>query len=143
MTLRDILKVKGSHVHYIGPDATVLDAVAILMEHRIGALLVRGAAGEVAGIITERDVLRECARHAADLGRIRVREAMTPEPLVCAPDDGVDAAMGIVTAHRVRHLPVMDAGRVAGMISIGDLVKAKLDEAQDENQHLREYITGR
>jgi CBS domain-containing protein len=113
------------------------------MEHRIGALLVRDAAGAVAGIISERDVLRECQHHASELGRIVVRDAMTRDLIVCVLDDDVDYAMGIVTKNRVRHLPVMDGETVAGMISIGDLVKANLEEVQYENRYLKEYIAGR
>jgi CBS domain-containing protein len=143
MTLRDILSIKGSRVYTIDPDQTVLEAVAVLVEHRIGALLVQDGAGAVAGIISERDVLRKCQHHAAELGQIRVREVMTPDLIVCGLADDVGHAMGLVTEHRVRHLPVMDEGRVAGMISIGDLVKACLDEAQYENRFLKEYITGR
>jgi CBS domain-containing protein len=143
MKVRDILQVKGSQVHSIGSDQTVLDAVALLVQHRIGALLVRDAAGAVAGILSERDVLRECLHRSAELGRISVRDAMTRDLIVCVLDDDVDYAMGVVTKNRVRHLPVMDGDQVAGMISIGDLVKASLDEVQYENRYLREYITGR
>ena len=143
MKVADILKIKGSQVHSIGPDRTVLDVVALLNEHRIGALLVRDAAGTVVGLISERDVLRECLHHSAELGRIAVDDAMTRDLVVCVPEDDVDYAMGIVTKNRVRHLPVMDGDRVAGMISIGDLVKACLDEAQYENRYLKEYIAGR
>jgi CBS domain-containing protein len=143
MKIRDILQVKGSHVHAIEPDRSVLDAVALLVEHRIGALLVRDADGGVAGIISERDVLRECLHRSAELGRIRVADAMTRNLVVCVPDDEIDYAMGILTKNRVRHLPVVDGDRVAGMISIGDLVKASLDAAEYENRYLREYIQGR
>jgi CBS domain-containing protein len=143
MTLRDILKIKGSQVHAVGPDQTVLEAVGLLVEHRIGALLVQDTAGEVVGIISERDVLRECQHHGAELGRIPVRDVMTADLIVCRLDNNVEHAMGLMTTHRVRHLPVMDGGDVAGMISIGDLVKSCLDEAQDENRYLKEYITGR
>ena len=143
MKIRDIIQVKGSQVHSIGPDQTVLDAVTLLVQHRIGALLVRDAAGAVAGIISERDVLRECLHRSHELGRISVRDAMTKNLIVCVLDDDVDYAMGIVTKNRVRHLPVMDGDQVAGVISIGDLVKASLDEVQYENRYLREYITGR
>jgi CBS domain-containing protein len=143
MKVRDILQAKGSQVHSIDPDQTVLDAVALLMEHRIGALLVREPTGVVAGIISERDVLRECLRRSGELGHIRVRDAMTTDVIVCVLDDEIDYAMGVVTNNRVRHLPVMDGDRVAGMISIGDLVKASLDEVQYENRYLREYITSR
>jgi len=143
MTLRDILKVKGSQVHSITPEQTVLEAVAFLVEHRIGALLVRDAGGAIAGIISERDVLRECQHHGGELGRLRVADVMTRDLIVCAPDDDVEHAMGLVTKNRVRHLPVVERGQVAGMISIGDLVKANLDEAQFENHCLKEYIAGR
>jgi CBS domain-containing protein len=143
MTLRDILKVKGSQVHSIGGDQSVLEAVAVLVGYRIGALLVRDSAGAAVGIISERDVLHECLDRGAELGRIPVRDVMTHDLIVCVLDDDLDYAMGIVTKNRVRHLPVMDDGRVVGMISIGDLVKANLDEAQYENRYLREYIAGR
>jgi CBS domain-containing protein len=114
MKVRDILNVKGSQVHSIRSDQTVLDAVAIFMQHRIGALLVRDTAGAVCGIISERDILRECLHRSAELGRIPVREAMTKDLVVCVPDDEIDYAMGIVTKNRVRHLPIMDGERVAG-----------------------------
>jgi CBS domain-containing protein len=113
------------------------------MQHRIGALLVRDATGTACGIISERDVLRECLHRSADLGRIPIREAMTTDLVVCLPDDEIDYAMGIVTKNRVRHLPIMDGDRVVGIISIGDLVKAGLEEAEYENRYLKEYIQGR
>jgi len=143
MTIREILAIKGAHVYMIDPDRTVLDAVALLVQHGIGALLVRDASGAVAGIISERDVLRVCRDRSAELGRIRVGDVMTKELVVCVPDDETDYAMGIVTKNRVRHLPVMEGDRVAGMVSIGDLVKARLDAAEYENRYLREYIQGR
>ena len=87
--------------------------------------------------------LGECLRRSADLGRIPVRDVMTKELVVCVPDDDVDYAMGIVTKNRVRHLPIMDGDRVAGLISIGDLVKAGLEEAEYENRYLKEYIQSR
>ena len=143
MTLRDILKVKGSQVHAIRAEQTVLEAVGVLVDHRIGALLVRDAGGAVAGIISERDVLRECQHRGAELGRLRVSEVMTRDLVRARLDDSVEHAMGLVTKNRVRHLPVMDGDTVVGMISIGDLVKGCLDEAQEENHHLKEYMAGR
>jgi CBS domain-containing protein len=104
---------------------------------------VREAAGTLSGLISERDVVRECLHRSADLGRIPVREAMTKDLVVCVPDDELDYAMGIVTKNRVRHLPIMDGDRVAGIISIGDLVKAGLEEAEYESRYLKEYIQGR
>jgi CBS domain-containing protein len=143
MTLRDILKIKGSQVHSIGLERTVLEAVNVLVDHRIGALLVRHPTGAVAGIISERDILGVCLHRGAELGRIRIRDVMTRDLIVCGLDDEVEHAMGLVTKNRVRHLPVMDGAQVVGMISIGDLVKANLDEAQYENHCLKEYIAGR
>jgi CBS domain-containing protein len=143
MKVREILAIKGAHVHSIDPARTVLDAVALLVEHGIGALLVRDTGGAVAGIISERDVLRICRDRSAELGAIRVGDVMTRELVICVPDDDVDYAMGIVTKNRVRHLPVMDGDQVAGMISIGDLVKARLETTEYENRYLREYIQAR
>jgi CBS domain-containing protein len=143
MKIRDILATKGSHVHGIGVDDTVLDAVARLVELRIGALLVRDARGAVAGIISERDVLRECQHHGAELGQRRVGAVMTRDLVVCGGDDDIDHAMSVMTARRIRHLPVMDGDRVAGMISIGDLVKATIEQTNGENRFLKEYIAAR
>lgn len=143
MKVREIIAIKGEHVHMIDPDRTVLDAVALLVEHGIGALLVRDAGGVIAGIISERDVLRVSRDRSGELGAIRIGDVMTRDLVICVPDDEIDYAMGIVTKNRVRHLPVMDGGHVAGMISIGDLVKARLDAAEYENRYLREYIQAR
>lgn len=143
MKLRDILQIKGPQVYSIGPDQSVLDAVAVLMQHRVGALLVRDDRGGVVGVLSERDVLRECLHHSAELDRIPVRDAMTANVIVCVPEDGIDYAMGVMTKNRIRHLPVMEGSRLAGLISIGDLVKASLDEAQYENRYLRDYISAR
>jgi CBS domain-containing protein len=143
MKLRDILEVKGSQVYSVGPDQTVRDAVAILMQHRVGALLVEDAQGNPVGIISERDVLRECLHRADQLGRIHVRDAMTKDLIIGLPDDDIGYTMGIMTKNRTRHLPIMDGGKVVGMISIGDVVKATLDETEYENRYLREYINGR
>ena len=143
MKLRDILRVKGHHVYTVRPDQTVQDAVQILMQHRVGALLVEDAERRAVGIITERDVLRECVDRAAQLGHVPVREAMTRDLIIGVPDDEIGYTMGIMTQNRIRHLPVMDGGHVAGMISIGDVVKATLDETEYENRYLKEYIQSR
>jgi CBS domain-containing protein len=143
MKIREILHGKGSQVYSIAPEQTVLDAVAQLNAHRIGALVVRDASGAVVGIITERDVLRECLHHSTELARRRVRDVMTANLIVCVVDDDVDYAMAIVTRNRVRHLPVLDGDRLAGLVSIGDLVKATLDETQHENRYLKDYIAAR
>lgn len=143
MKVREILFSKGDHVFTVFPHESVQDAVRILMKHRIGALLVMDTHGGVAGIITERDVLRECVHGADRLDRITVRDAMTTNLVVGVPEDRLDDAMGAMTRHRVRHLPILENGHVAGMISIGDVVRASLDETVHENGFLHEYINGR
>jgi CBS domain-containing protein len=143
MKIRDILERKGADVHAIGADNVVLEAVARLVELRIGALLVRDAQGAVAGLISERDVLRECRHRSAELGTRRVGDVMTRDLVVCACDDDIDHAMAVMTTKRIRHLPVMDGDRVAGMVSIGDLVKACLEETEYENRCLKDYIVAR
>jgi CBS domain-containing protein len=143
MKVRDVLLTKGRHVYSVCPDDSIQDVVRVLMAHRIGALLVIDADGITRGIVTERDVLRECLDGADRLDDVCVKAAMTTDLVVGLLDDDVDYAMGIMTKHRIRHLPIMDAGRVVGLISIGDAVKATLDETAYENGFLREYIQGR
>jgi CBS domain-containing protein len=143
MKVRDILRAKGCQVYTVSPDETVHDVVRVLMAHRIGALLVVDADGLTRGIITERDVLRECLDGADRLDQVFVRHAMTTDLVVGLLDDDLDRTMSAMTQHRIRHLPIMDGGSVAGLISIGDLVKASLDETAYENGFLREYIQGR
>jgi CBS domain-containing protein len=136
MTLRDILQVKGNQVYTVRPDQTVQDAVGILMQHRVGALLVVDEQGSGVGLISERDILRECLHRSDQLGRIPVREAMTRDVIIGLPDDAIGHAMSLMTNNRVRHLPVMDGGALAGLVSIGDVVKAMLDETAHENRYL-------
>lgn len=143
MKVRDVLHTKGRQVHTVSPDASIQDVVHALMAHRIGALLVMDEHGITRGIVTERDVLRECAGGADRLHTIPVRSAMTADLVVGLLEDDVDETLGTMTRHRIRHLPIMDGGRVAGLVSIGDLVKSCLDEAASENGFLREYIHGR
>lgn len=142
MKVRDVLQAKGDQVFSISPYQTMADVVRVLIAHRIGALLVVDE-GRTVGIITERDVLRECLDGADRLGAITVRDSMTRDLVVGAPGDDLDDVMSLMTEHRVRHLPIIDDGRVAGMISLGDAVKATLDETAYENGFLREYIQGR
>jgi CBS domain-containing protein len=143
MKVRDVLHIKGRQIFSITPEESIQDAVHALMAHRIGALLVIDADGLTRGIVTERDVLRECAHGADRLQSISVRSAMTADVVVGRLDDEIDDALGVMTKHRIRHMPIMDGGRVAGLVSIGDLVKACLDETASENGFLKEYIHGR
>ena len=122
MKVRDVLLAKGCEIHAVSPDESVQDVVCALMAHRIGALLVIDRQGITCGIVTERDVLRECVGGADRLREIPVRAAMTTDVVVGRLDDDIDEALSMMTEHRIRHLPIMDAGCVAGLVSIGDLV---------------------
>ena len=145
MKLRDILGVKGSKVHSISPDATLQDAVDCLVEHRVGSLIVRREGGDennLLGIVTERDILHACSAGRRSLVETLVREAMTAELITGSPDDDLSHVMGLMTTRRIRHLPVLAEGRLVGMISIGDVVKAQHDRLVLENRLLKDYING-
>ncbi len=141
MKVKDILHHKGTDVQTINPDATIQAVVEVLVKQRIGSLVVCTDAGEIVGIITERDVLRECALRSAQVHDTRVHDVMTTRMIVGNLDDEVSYVMGIMTHNRIRHLPIIAAQRLVGMVSIGDVVKAQLEETEFENRYLREYIS--
>ncbi len=149
MTLRDILRVKGSAVHTIDPSASLEDVVRQLVERNCGSLVVCGAGADcqgqadlVQGIITERDILRALAARRGSLAELKVGETMTRELITGALGDSVEHTMGVMTEHRIRHLPILEDGRLAGIISIGDVVKAQHDQMVVENHYLKSYIQG-
>jgi CBS domain-containing protein len=142
-TIGDVMTHGVAKLQTIDPASTVKQAVDLLNQHNIGALPVCDAGGRLVGIITERDVLRLCGSDGiAGLDTHMVSEVMTPSPLVGVPDDTVAYVMRIMTEHRIRHLPVMDGGRLVGITSIGDVVKAQLEETNAEVSYLREYVGG-
>ncbi len=153
MLTRDVLAKKGTNVITIGADATLHDAVLRLNEHGIGALVVTGGDGEVRGILTERDILRVCGERSLFLGGagesdggegpLLVRDAMTEDVVVGVPRDRIDYVMGVMTERRIRHLPIVEDGQLAGMISIGDVVNAQVVEAEFEIRMLKGYVHGR
>ena len=143
MKVRDILEVKGRRVITIRPDATISTAVHRLALERVGALVVSEDGSRIAGILSERDVVRALARdEAAIMGPDhRVADLMTVGVRTCGPDDTVKAVMAEMTRSRIRHLPVVDNGRLTGLISIGDVVKSRLEEMELETLILRDaYI---
>ncbi len=144
MLLKDILKSKGDMVYTITPEETVEDAVRKLVEHNIGSLLVcskeDGSKGQLAGIITERDVLHVCASGKCTMGKRKVAEVMTAKLITASPDDVVEKMMGLMTAKRIRHLPVLVEGKLVGLVSIGDIVKTQHDRLAMENQFMKDYI---
>ncbi len=140
--LREILDGKGSDVLTIDADATVLDAVARMVEANVGSLLVTED-GEIAGIVTERDYLRRVALEDRDDRSTPVREIMSSPLIVVTQDTSVDECMALMTDRRVRHLPVVEDGEVVGMVSIGDLVKYRSRRQSFEISYLTSYITAR
>ncbi len=140
MIVRDILAAKGREVATISPTASVADAARILTERRIGALVVTGAGNRVVGIVSERDIVRVLvARGAAALG-LSLTEVMTRKVVSCVESDMISAIMERMTAGKFRHVPVLDGDRLAGIISIGDAVKLRLQEMETEQSALRDYI---
>jgi CBS domain-containing protein len=135
--IAEILKSKGSNVVTIHPDQSLASAAKSLTTRGIGALVVSSDGRSIEGILSERDVVRAVADDGTALGR-PVREAMTAAVVTCAPSDTVTRAMGLMTQRRHRHLPVVADGALIGLVSIGDLVKARLEDLQLESQVLRE-----
>lgn len=141
MHVSAILQAKGAQVHCIGPGAAVAEAVRMLRDLRIGALVVSDDGETVGGILSERDVVRGLADEGAAFLERTVSEAMTADVTTCEPGDTGRGVLGYMTELRVRHVPVVEDGRLAGMISIGDVVKSRLDEIMQEAETLREYIS--
>ncbi len=138
-TVRHLLEAKASKVFAIGPQAPVLDAIRLMAEKRIGALLVMDA-GKLAGIVSERDYARKVVLQGRSSKDTPVRDIMTSEVISVGINDSADRCMQIVTDSRIRHLPVVDGDVVLGVISIGDLVKAVIEDQQLELEQLQRYI---
>lgn len=135
-----ILKGKGSDVVSVGPDELAVAVARILTERGIGAALVRDAAGQMLGIISERDIVRGMATQGQGTTQLPAKRLMTHDLVKVTPQTTVAQAMALMTHHRVRHLPVMESGKLVGLVSIGDLVKARIDEAEHEAAELRAYV---
>ena len=140
MHVRDILQTKPLTVHSCNPDDSLADVVDQLVGHNIGSLVVLDEGDQMVGIITERDILRASAVTRGPLEFVRVHERMTRCPVVASPDEEVSDTMGVMTERRIRHLPVVENGRLVGIISIGDIVKAQHAELSRENHYLKSYI---
>ncbi|MCB9799438.1 MAG: CBS domain-containing protein [Candidatus Omnitrophica bacterium] len=142
MRLKDILKTKVQKVWSVRTDEIIQDALSILVNNKIGALLVFNEHEHVVGILSERDIMRECYQNGTEWAKSQVEKVMTRRVIVAKPEDEVSYIMGIMTQNRIRHVPVMDGTTLVGVISIGDVVKAQLKDSQYENQYLKDYITG-
>lgn len=144
MIVSQILRSKGTAVLAIAPDASAVEAARVMKERRVGALVVRRGHGKLEGIISERDIVMSLAELGAEAAERPVRALMTPAErlITCSPTDTVDRIMAVMTDRRVRHLPVIEGSRLAGIISIGDVVKARLSETLAEVEAMTAYVRG-
>lgn len=142
MLVSDILKTKGTNVVTVAPDTPVGAAVATLAEKRIGCIVVTTDGGALAGILSERDVVRMLAEQGGDVLDEPVSALMTAKVVTCTPSQTIADVMEMMTSGRFRHVPVLQDGRLAGMISIGDVVKFRLEETEEEVRQLAAYVAG-
>ncbi len=144
MIVSQILREKGSAVLTVAPDASAVEAARIMNARRVGALVVRRGGGKLEGIISERDIVIALAEHGPAATERPVRALMTPAErlITCSPGDTIDRITAVMTDRRVRHLPVVEGTRLAGIISIGDVVKARLRETQAEVEAMTAYVRG-
>lgn len=140
MRIADVLRGKGDAVVTINPEATVAELLAGLAEHNIGAMVVAGPDG-LKGIVSERDVVRQLHAHGASLLSQPVEAIMTSMVSTCTKSDTVDSLTLLMTEHRVRHVPVLEDGNLIGIVSIGDVVKTRMQELESEHEQLQSYIT--
>jgi CBS domain-containing protein len=142
MNVKAILAAKklGGTIIDIEPTAELAAAARLLAAHRIGAVLIRGAGGRLAGILSERDIVRALAEHGPGALTLPVGQVMTREVETCGDDDTVSAIMERMTQRRFRHMPVMRSGKLVGLISIGDVVKERVEQIERESEAMRDYI---
>ena len=140
MRIADVLRNKGSLVATVTPETTVTELLAGLADQNIGAMVVLGPNG-LAGIVSERDVVRKLHERGAELLTRPVSEIMTSLVATCTPRDSVDDLSVLMTQNRVRHVPVVEEGQLAGIVSIGDVVKTRMEELETEQEQLQSYIT--
>jgi CBS domain-containing protein len=142
MKLSAILKLKGGSILSVRPATRIAEVIKLLAEKRIGAVLVTDADGKLEGILSERDIVRTLAEKAGATFEMTAEEMMTRSPKVTTPDATVAEAMELMTDGRFRHLPVMEAGKLVGLVSIGDVVKARISQQEMEVDSLRTYVSG-
>lgn len=139
--VKRILKAKGDSVWKVSPDATVLEALQLMADKQTGSVLVMNGE-KVAGIFTERDFARKVGLQELKPSAVKVSEVMTRELITVKPEDSVNLCMALITENRIRHLPVIQSGRLVGIVSIGDVVKDIIEELQFMVKQLENYITG-
>ncbi|WP_029029240.1 CBS domain-containing protein [Salinarimonas rosea] len=142
MTVRQVLAEKGEGVVTLAPDCSLAEAARLLADRRIGAVVVSGDGGRVDGILSERDIVRAVAREGAAALDARVESWMTREVVTCAREVAIDDLMQTMTEGKFRHVPVVEEGRLVGIVSIGDVVKRRVAAIEAEARMLKEYIAG-
>ncbi len=140
-TIRQVLERKGAAVHSVSPDATVYDALAVMAEHDIGAVVVMES-DRLVGIFSERDYARKVVLRGLVSRDVKVSQLMTPNPRTIGLDNTVEEVMNLMTENRFRHLPVVDGGRLIGIVTIGDMVKSVVSQHQRTINQLSSYIAG-
>jgi CBS domain-containing protein len=143
LTARDVLRSKGPRVYTARPAQPILEVTRLLAEHSLGSLVVTDEQGGVVGMLSERDILRALARDPGGLGRLTVGDLMTERVIIGLEEDTVDNLLAVMTEKRIRHLPIMAQGKLAGILSIGDCVKAKAHHAEVAVHYLTDYIIGK
>lgn len=141
MLVSDVLSGKQHTVVTVTPETPVEELLARLAEYNIGAILVSSDGETVTGIVSERDVVRALARRGGNPLREPVSELMTVDITTASPKDSIEHLMGLMTEHRIRHIPVLVEGKLVGIVSIGDVVKSRMQELESERQHLISYIS--
>lgn len=141
--IKEVLEEKGADIFMVRPTNTVYEAIHEMVSHNVGAVLVVSDDGKLVGIFTERDILKQCVRRSDTLKTTRVESVMTTDLIIGLPGDEVDYIEGIMTANKIRHIPILEDSRIMGVVSIGDLVKSRLKDIQYENRYLKDYIMGK
>ena len=140
MNVKTILAAKGGDIFSIEPTADLAAAAKLLSTHRIGAAVIRGAGGRLSGILSERDIVRAISEQGAEALELPVGQVMTRNVTTCGEDDSIADIMEQMTAGKFRHMPVVKDGKLLGVISIGDVVKQRVEEIERDADAMREYI---
>ena len=139
----DILKSKSGEIITVLPDDSLYTAIQEMVNHNIGSVLVVSKENELVGIITERDVLKQCVRRSDRLKTTAVESVMTTDLIIGLHNDSVDYLVGVMTTNKIRHIPILTDGKIQGIVSIGDLLKSKMKSVEYENRYLKDYISGK
>lgn len=143
VTVASLIKDKGGKVFSVAPETSIIEAANILRKNRIGSVMVLDPTGKIAGVVSERDIVRGISDFGGECLQHPVQDIMTKKVVVCEPDYNMVLVMACMTDRRIRHLPVMDGDKCIGVISIGDVVRARIQELENESKTMREYIKGR